>query len=37
MNDDKEKKNTESMLDKIDELKKEVPKKDIPLGIQQKL
>lgn len=37
MKDDKEKKNEEAMKDKIDELKKEVPKKDIPLGIQQKL
>lgn len=37
MNEDKEKKNEESMKDKIDELKREVPKKDIPLGIPQKL
>lgn len=37
MKEDKEKRNEESMKDKIDELKKEVPKKDIPLGIQQKL
>jgi hypothetical protein len=37
MIDKKEEKNTESMIDKIDKLKKDVPKKDIPLGIQQKL
>lgn len=37
MDDPKEKKNTESMVDKVDELKRDVPKKDIPLGIQQKL
>lgn len=33
----KEKKNTQSMEDKIDKLKKDLPKKDIPMGIQQKL
>lgn len=37
MSERKEKKNAESMEDKIDKLKKDVPKKDIPMGIQQKL
>ena len=33
MKDSKE----ESMIDKSEQIKRELPKKDIPLGIQQKL
>lgn len=37
MKDNKEKRKEESMIDKSEELKRELPKKNIPLGIQQKL
>ena len=33
----KDKKKEESMIDKSEQIKRELPKKDIPLGIQQKL
>lgn len=37
MKDEKEKKKEEAMIDKIEQKKHDVPKKDIPMGIQQKL
>lgn len=36
MKNKKEKKKEEAMIDKSEQKKREVPKKDLPIGIQQK-